>query len=69
VNLSLIRARGSYKKGTQTIQLTVPKGRYDREFMDLAQVVRGEKALAWDATHDITVHETVLKAAGVWKEA
>ena len=69
VNLSLTRARGSYKKGTQTIQLTVPKGRYDREFMDLAQVVRGEKALAWDATHDITVHETVLKAAGVWKEA
>lgn len=66
VNLSLTQARGSYKKGTQSIQLTVPKGRYDQEFMDFARVVRGEKALAWDAEHDIAVHETVLKATGVW---
>jgi len=45
--------------------LDVPKDRYIREFMDLAKVVRGEKKLAWDAAHDIIVHETVMRAAGL----
>lgn len=67
VNLSLTKARGSYKKGTQLFQLDVPKYRYAGEFTDLAKIVRGEKKLAWDAAHDIAVHETVLRAAGVWK--
>ncbi len=67
VNLSLTKARGGYKKGTQSFQLEVPKGRYDGEFRDLAKVVGGEKKLAWDAAHDIAVHETVLRASGVWK--
>jgi predicted dehydrogenase len=67
VNLSLTKARGSYRKGTQAIQLEVPKGRYDLEFIDLGKIVRGEKELAWDAAHDIDVHETVLRAAGIWK--
>lgn len=67
VNLSLTKARGAYKKGTQSFQLEVPKDRYAGEFTDLARVVRGEKKLAWDAAHDISVHETVLRAAGVWK--
>lgn len=65
INLSLTKPRGSYKKGSQSFQLEVPKGRYDAEFTDLAKVVRGEKVLAWNAEHDIAVHETVLKAAGV----
>lgn len=64
VNLSLTRPNGGYKKGVQSFQLTVPKGRYDLEFQDLAKVVRGEKKLAWDAAHDIALHETALKAAG-----
>ena len=67
VTLSLTKARGAYKKGTQTFQLDVPKGRYDAEFVDLAKVVRREKKLAWDAAHDIAVHETVLRAAGIWR--
>ena len=67
VNLSITKARGAYKKGAQSFQLDVPKDRYAAEFVDLAKVVRGEKKLAWDAAHDIAVHETVLRAAGVWK--
>jgi len=67
VNLSLTRERGSYKKGTQSFRLEVPKDRYVGEFMDLAKVVRGEKKLAWDAAHDIAVHEAVMRAAGAWK--
>lgn len=68
VNLSLKQPRGAYKKGSQSFQMEVPKGRYDREFVDLAKIVRGEKSLAWNAEHDITLHETVLKAAGVWEK-
>ncbi|MDZ4401265.1 Gfo/Idh/MocA family oxidoreductase [Prosthecobacter sp.] len=67
VNLSITKARGSYKKGAQSFQLDVPKDRYAAEFVDLAKIVRGEKKHAWDAAHDIAVHETVLRAAGVWK--
>lgn len=68
VRLSLTKAHGEYKKGAQSLQLTVPKGRYTAEFVDLAKAVRGEKALAWNAEHDIAVHETVLKAAGIWRQ-
>lgn len=67
VNLSLTKARGSYKKGAQSFQLDVPKDRYAGEFIDLAKVVRGEKKFAWDSAHDIAVHETVLRASGIWK--
>ena len=69
VSLSLSRECGGYKKGVQSVRLTVPRGRYDAEFVDLASVVRGEKALAWGAAHDIAVHETILRAAGLWKRA
>jgi predicted dehydrogenase len=65
VKLSLTQARGDYKKGTQALVLEVPKGRYDLEFVDLAAVVREEKKLAWDAAHDIAVHETSQRAAGL----
>jgi predicted dehydrogenase len=65
VQLSLTRARSGYRKGTQSLQLEVPKGRYDREFIDLAAVVRGDRKLAWDAAHDIAVHDTVRRAAGL----
>ena len=67
VNLSITKARGAYKKGAQSFQLDVPKDRYAAEFVDLAKVVQGEKKLAWNAAHDIAVHETVLRAAGGWK--
>jgi predicted dehydrogenase len=65
IRLSLRRACGPYAKGEQNISLPRSGGRYDAEFIDLARVVHGEKALAWNATHDIAVHETVLRASGV----
>lgn len=66
VTLSLATARGNYAKGTQTFQLPKSGDRYDQEFVDFAKVVRGEKPLAWEAAHDIAVHETTLRASGVW---
>jgi len=67
VNLCLSKACGGFKKGNQSLNLAVPKDRYAGEFLDLAKIVRGEKKLAWDAQHDIAVHETVLRASGAWK--
>ena len=63
--LSLSSEQGAWKKGSQPVSLPVRKGRYDEEFIDLAKVLSGEKKLHWTATHDIAVHETVLRAAGV----
>ena len=63
--LWLTQSHGPWKQGRQSVRLPLPKGRYDAEFVDLARVIRGEKPLAWDAAHDIAVHETVLKASGM----
>lgn len=64
--LMLSEPHGEYRKGEQSVELTVPKGRYNGEFIDLAKVIRGEKQLAWTAAHDVAVHETVLRASGAW---
>ena len=63
--LSLSSDQGPWKKGSQPVSLPVRKGRYDEEFIDLARVLSGEKQLHWTAAHDIAVHETVLRAAGI----
>lgn len=65
VRLALDRDQGPYKKGYQDVVLAQMDGRYTGEFRDLAQVIRGEKALAWDADHDLAVQEAVLRASGV----
>ena len=65
VRLALDRDRGPYKKGYQDIPLVRKDGRYTGEFRDLAKVIRGEKALVWDAAHDLAVQEAVLRASGV----
>ena len=40
-------------------------GRYDGDFAELAQVIRGEKAFAFSPAHDLAVHETLLLASGM----
>ena len=63
--LDLSEAGGGFKKGENAVALDVPAGRYDGEFRDLACVLRGEKRLAWSAEHDIAVHATLLRCAGL----
>jgi predicted dehydrogenase len=62
--LRLSEPRGAYARGENALSLKVPAGRYDGDFRDLSQVIRGTKKLAWNAAHDIAVHETALRAAG-----
>ena len=58
-------AEPRFKKGENTFTLEVPKGRYDEEFRDLHRVLVGSQAFAWSADHDISVHATALRAAGL----
>lgn len=57
-------AEPRFKKGENAFSLDVPKGRYDEEFRDLHRVLRGQP-FAWSADHDIAVHATALRAAGL----
>jgi predicted dehydrogenase len=64
-SLRLSQARGDFHKGDNPLALEVPPGRYHGEFEDLARVLRGGLPLAWSAEHDITVHSTALRCAGI----
>lgn len=62
--LALSKPRPSYSRGYQELNFPdVP--RYDADLMDLARVVRGEKALEYTPAHDLVVQETVLRASGL----
>jgi predicted dehydrogenase len=62
--VSLSKARGGYRKGTQEVKF--PKYvRYVDDAADMARVIRGEKASDFPPGHDLAVQETLLKACGV----
>jgi predicted dehydrogenase len=63
--LALDAPHGEYKKGYQDVTFPKTSGRYDRDFADLAKVIRGEKALAFTPEHDLAVQETLLLACGL----
>lgn len=63
--LALDAPHGEFKKGYQDVKFPKSGGRYDGDFADFAQVIRGEKALAFSATHDLAVQETLLLASGM----
>jgi predicted dehydrogenase len=65
LSLTLTQARGGYIKGQQMVELPRSTGRYDGEFLDLAAIVRGEKAADFTPAHDLAVHEAILLASGV----
>lgn len=61
--ISFRRPVVGYKRGYQPVELTLLKGRYDGDFIDLARVIRGEKELRWNSAHDLAVHEAILRAS------
>ncbi|MDB4749262.1 Gfo/Idh/MocA family oxidoreductase [Rubripirellula sp.] len=65
VQIAFDRPRGRFKKGFQQVEMPSSSGRYDAEFEDLADVIRGKKKLAWNSQHDLTVQESVLVASGM----
>ena len=63
--LALDAPRGEFRKGYQDVKFPKTGGRYDGDFRELAQVIRGEKAFPFSPEHDLAVQETVLLASGL----
>ncbi|MBM3333539.1 hypothetical protein FJY63_02650 [Candidatus Sumerlaeota bacterium] len=63
--LALSRPRGGFKSGYQEVNLPPLAGRYDGDCLDLARIIRGEKAPSFGPAHDLGVHEAVLRASGL----
>jgi len=64
VRLTLARARGGFKKGTQDVPM--PRYvRYDDDFADLAKIIRGGKKHDFPPEHDLAVQEAVLRASAM----
>ena len=62
--ISLSKARGEFRKGTQDV--TFPKyTRFVDDAADMACVIRGEKPTDYSHDHDLTVQETLLRACGL----
>jgi predicted dehydrogenase len=62
--LALDAPHGTFKKGYQDVTFPRTPDRYAGDFIDLAQVIRGEKAFAFPPAHDLAVQETLLLASG-----
>ena len=65
LRLALAEPREGYKKGYQDVELPASPGRYDGEFLDLAQILSGKKEPDFSRQHDLDVHETVLRASAM----
>lgn len=62
--LSLSKARGNHRSGTQEVQF--PKYvRYVDDAADMASILRGEKESDYSYTHDLHVQQSVLRASGL----
>ena len=65
LSLTLAKPQGKFAAGTQTVSLRKPAGRYDGDFVDLAQIIRGQKSPDYSVQHDLAVQEAVLRASGL----
>jgi predicted dehydrogenase len=65
VELVLSAPHGRFVKGPQQVIMPRMTGRYDDHLRELARVVRGEQQPEYAPAHDLAVHETVLRAAGL----
>lgn len=65
VMLALDQDRGDFKKGYRPVNLPDMPGRYDDQLIDFAEIINGQMENPYPPTHDIAVHETVLRASGL----
>ena len=62
--MALQRPQGKYSQGYQDV--TVPKGpgAFVGAFQDMAALLRGEKENDYPPSHELAVHEAILRASG-----
>jgi predicted dehydrogenase len=62
--LALERPQSTYKQGYQDVTLPKGPGIFVSAFRDMAAVLRGEKENDYPLSHELAVHETILRASG-----
>lgn len=62
--ITLSKAQGKYKAGTQDVKLP-PAPRYIGDAKEMARVMRGEKVADYSYEHDLAVEQTLLEACGL----
>ena len=65
VRMTLSESCGDFSAGSSHVDLTPMADRYEGQLVDLARIVRGEKKNEYPPEHELTVHETVLRACGL----
>jgi predicted dehydrogenase len=65
VLLSLESPRGTFQRGNQEVAMPKMAGRYDDQLIELARAIRGEIESPYSRWHDLSVHETILRASGM----
>ena len=62
--LALEKPRGEYKTGYQDVTLPDGPGIFISAFRDMAAVLRGDKQTDYPLSHELAVHEMILRASG-----
>ncbi len=65
LTLTLDQPRGSFRKGTQIVELPKMTGRYDGDLLSLAAAIRGEREYEYSLEHDLLVQDCVLQASAM----
>jgi predicted dehydrogenase len=65
LQLALDGPQSQYKKGYQEVKLPPMPGRYDDQLIEFARIIRGELESDYTPSHDLAVHEAVLRASGL----
>jgi len=66
LRMTLSEQVGSFKQGWQTVDLPAMDSRYDQQLIDFAHVIQHKKELDFSKEHELLVHETLLKACGIF---
>jgi predicted dehydrogenase len=63
--LALAGPRDRFRRGYQEVDFPPMPGRYDEQLLELAQIIRGERESPYPSSHDLAVHEAILRASGM----
>ena len=64
LRLALAKAAHSYKKNYQDVGFPPPPGRYDKQLVELARIIRGEMDNPFPPEHELIVQKCLLEACG-----
>lgn len=68
VRLTLAEPAGPYAAGCHEFEMATPKGRYDAQLVELAEMIRGEKPNPYPSSHELVVQQALLDASGIEQE-